>query len=284
VLSNEPPTRDTLQAFRRLQRLFDQAPGLMAVLDGPTHVFELANAAYLRFVGPRDLLGRPVRDALPELEGQGVFELLERVYTTGEQFIGQAMAVQLQRTEDGPLELRHLDFLYQPILEDDGTISGIFMEGQDVTERVLAQAALKALLEEKEALARHNAAIAQELSHRMLNSFQIIETLFRFQANDLAEDDPARETLETARLRVQSMALVHRQVYRIEHGTAAQTIDLALYLQSLATELGRAFGRGRVVIEVEALEGMMMDARQAATVGMLATELVTNACKYAFPR
>jgi two-component sensor histidine kinase len=272
-----------MEAFRRLQRLFEQAPGLMAVLHGPTHVFELANAAYIRLVGPRDLLGKPVREALPEVEGQGFFELLDRVYTTGEQFVGQGMGVQLQRTADEALELRHLDFVYQPIHEDDGSISGIFIEGQDVTERVLAQATLKVLLEEKEALAQRNAAIAQELSHRMLNSFQIIETLFRFQAEDLDDDDPARMTLETARLRVQSMALVHRQVYRVEHGTGRQDIDLGLYLQSLATELARAFGRGRIVIEVQALEGITMDARQAATVGMLTTELVTNACKYAFP-
>lgn len=283
VLPNEGPNREILQALRRLQRLFDQAPGLMAVMHGPTHIFELANAAYLRLVGPRDLLGKPVREALPEVEGQGFFELLDRVYTTGEPFVGQGMAVQVQRSAEGPLERRYLDFLFQPILEEDGTVSGIFVEGQDVTERMLAQAAMKALLEEKEALAAHNAAIAQELSHRMLNSFQIIETLFRFQVNDLHADDPARLTLETARLRVKSMALVHRQVYRIEHGTGSQEIDLGAYLLSLAAELARAFGEGRTGIKVQALEGILMDARQAATVGMLTTELVINSCKHAFP-
>jgi two-component sensor histidine kinase len=283
VAANEAPTRETLHALQRLQRLFEQAPGVMAVLHGPMHIFELTNAAYVNLVGPRDLIGKPVREALPEVEGQGFFELLDRVYTTGERFVGQGMAVQLQRTAGRPLERRHVDFVYQPILEDDGTISGIFIEGQDVTERVLAQAALKVLLEEKEALAQRNAAIAQELSHRMLNSFQVIETLFRFQADDLAEADPARLTLETARLRVQSMALVHRQIYRIEHGTGAQDIDLGLYLQSLAAELARAFGRGRTVIDVRALGGISMDARQAGTVGLLTTELVINACKYGFP-
>jgi two-component sensor histidine kinase len=283
VASNETPTRETMQAFHRLQRLFERAPGIMAVLHGPTHVFELANIAYVRLVGPRDLLGKPIREALPEVEGQGFFELLDRVYTTGELFVGQGMGVKLRRTDDGPLQLRYVDFLYQPMVEDDGVISGIFVEGQDVTERVLAQAALKVLLEEKEALAQRNAAIAQELSHRMLNSFQIIETLFRFQADDLAEDDPARLSLETARLRVQSMALVHRQIYRIEHGTGSQDIDLGLYLQSLAAELARAFGRGRTVIDVQALEGITIDARQAGTIGLLTTELVINACKYAFP-
>jgi two-component sensor histidine kinase len=79
------------------------------------------------------------------------------------------------------------------------------------------------------------------------------------------------------------MALVHRQVYRIEHGTGSQDIDLGAYLNSLAAELARAFGEGRIVIKVQALEGIMMDARQAATVGMLTTELVINSCKHAFP-
>jgi two-component sensor histidine kinase len=139
------------------------------------------------------------------------------------------------------------------------------------------------LLEEKEALVQHNAAIAQEPSHCMLNSFQVIETMFRFRARNLAEGDPARLTLETARLRVQSMVLVHCQVYRIEHATGSQAIDLDQYLQELADELARAFGRGQTVIDVQAPQGMRMEARQAATAGILVTELVTNACKHAFP-
>ena len=63
----------------RLQEMFEQAPGLMAMLRGPEHVFEMANPAYLRVVGERDVIGKPVREALPEVERQGFIDILDRV-------------------------------------------------------------------------------------------------------------------------------------------------------------------------------------------------------------
>src|SRR3954468_7260098 len=91
-------TTDTVLAERRrideaerLRRLFDHAPGFMAVLRGPDHVFELLNASYLQLVGHRDLVGKPVREALPEVEGQGLFELLDEVYRSGEAYTGRAV-------------------------------------------------------------------------------------------------------------------------------------------------------------------------------------------------
>jgi PAS domain-containing protein len=68
----------------RLRRLFDHAPSFMALLRGRDHVYELMNASYLKLVGHRDLIGRPVREALPEVQGQGFFKLLDHVYATGE--------------------------------------------------------------------------------------------------------------------------------------------------------------------------------------------------------
>ncbi|MCP1365859.1 PAS domain-containing protein, partial [Halomonas sp. BBD48] len=115
-----------------LRRLFEQAPGFVCVLRGPEHVFELANAAYRQIVGRQDLLGKPVREALPDLEGQGFYELLDRVYTTGEPFVGQAVRIHLpeacQHTEV------YVDFVYQPITDPEGRITGIFVQGNDVTK------------------------------------------------------------------------------------------------------------------------------------------------------
>ncbi|TIP31824.1 MAG: PAS domain-containing sensor histidine kinase, partial [Mesorhizobium sp.] len=62
-----------------LALMFDQAPGFMTLLSEPGHVFQLTNAAYQRLIGQRQVIGKPVREALPELEGQGFFELLDRV-------------------------------------------------------------------------------------------------------------------------------------------------------------------------------------------------------------
>ncbi|WP_375390465.1 PAS domain S-box protein [uncultured Sphingomonas sp.] len=129
----------------RLRTLFQRAPGFMCVLRGTNHVFEFMNEAYLQLVGHRDLVGLPARAALPEIEGQGFFELLDEVYRTGQPFVGRKMPVDLQRAPGSPLEKRFLNLVYQPILEADGTVTGIFAEGHDVTDHVQSEEALRAL-------------------------------------------------------------------------------------------------------------------------------------------
>jgi signal transduction histidine kinase len=126
---------------RRLADLFRDAPSFLCVLRGRDHVVELANENYLRLVGFRDVTGKPIREALPEIEGQGYFELLDRVLETGEPFVGEAMPVSLHWSPDGPLEQRQLDFIYQAIIEPDGSRSGVFVHGVDVTDSVRARAA-----------------------------------------------------------------------------------------------------------------------------------------------
>jgi len=134
----------------RLQQLFEQAPGFMALMRGPEHVFELVNPAYMQLVGHRDVLGKTVREALPEVAGQGFFELLDGVYGKGEAFKGMAMKVGLQRTPEAPVEQRFVDLVYQPVTDAEGRVTGIFAEGSDVTERVRAEDELR----EREALLR----------------------------------------------------------------------------------------------------------------------------------
>lgn len=129
----------------RLRALFQRAPGFMCVLRGPDHVFEFMNEAYLQLIGHRHVLDMPVREALPEIGGQGFFDLLDQVYRTGQPFVGQNMAVDLQREPGSPLEKRFLNLVYQPIVEGDGTITGIFAEGHDVTDQVRSEEALRAL-------------------------------------------------------------------------------------------------------------------------------------------
>jgi PAS domain S-box-containing protein len=117
-----------------LQQMFEQAPGIMVMLRGRDHVFELANNAYLQLVGRRELIGKTVREVLPELEGQGFFELLDEVHGTGEPFVGRGVSARVQREPGGSLEERFVDFIYQPIKNADGQVTGIFVEGYDITE------------------------------------------------------------------------------------------------------------------------------------------------------
>ena len=127
----------------RLRQMFEQAPGFMALLSGPQHVFDLVNPAYLQLVGHREVLGKPVREALPEVAGQGFFDLLDQVFEKGEVFSGVSLRALLQHTAGGAFEPRFLDLVYQPLRNEFGTVVGIFVQGTDVTDRVGATEALR---------------------------------------------------------------------------------------------------------------------------------------------
>lgn len=126
----------------RLADIFRQAPAFMCVLRGPTHVFEMINDRYLQLVGKRDLIGQPVRQALPDIAGQGFFELLDRVYATGEPFVGIDMPVLVQRIPGTAPERRYLDLVYMALRDADGRITGLLAHGVDQTERKLAELSL----------------------------------------------------------------------------------------------------------------------------------------------
>ena len=127
----------------RLRQMFEQAPGFIAVLQGERHVFELANPAFLDLVGPRELLGRPISEALPEAADQGYLKLLDRAYATGEAYSGTSLPMLLSRSAGSPPELRHVDMVYQPLRDPAGQVSGIFVQGLDVTGRLLAERAAR---------------------------------------------------------------------------------------------------------------------------------------------
>jgi len=127
----------------RLREMFRQAPGAVAILSGPDHVYEIANESYLELVGRRDVLGKTLAEALPEVVEQGFVDLMHKVYTTGEPFVGRGVEVVINRGDTGAPEKRRIDFVYQPIRNSEGAVSDIFVEAADVTERFMSEAILR---------------------------------------------------------------------------------------------------------------------------------------------
>jgi PAS domain S-box-containing protein len=127
----------------RQRRLFEQAPGFIAVLSGPDHVFEFVNESFDRLFDRRGFVGKTVRQAFPELEGQGLYELLDSVYATSESFVANAMRIRLQATPEAEPTDRFLDFIYEPVRDKGGAVTGIFIEGDDVTEAHVARETLR---------------------------------------------------------------------------------------------------------------------------------------------
>jgi PAS domain S-box-containing protein len=149
----------------RLARVFEQSPAFIAVLRGSDHIFELANAAYYQVVGHRSILGKPVFEALPELRGQGFEKVLSDVLRTGEPFLGTGVPVRLQTSPDGPMVDVYVDFVYAPMTEADGTRSGVVAIGYEVTQRVRAEQAQRALQEQLARNAAEFRQIADSLPH-----------------------------------------------------------------------------------------------------------------------
>jgi len=149
VLAVVTETTDRVEAERwrsseldRLRAMFEQAPGFVALMRGQHHVFELVNESYRKLVGSRDVVGKTARECYPDLEGQGFLEMLDRVYSSGVPYRGTAIPITF-RDNLGKAESKFIDLVYQAVRDPHGDVVGVFAQGSDVTDRILAERALQ---------------------------------------------------------------------------------------------------------------------------------------------
>ena len=236
----------------RLVEMFMQAPGFMTVLSGPDHVFQLHNQAYAQLIGHRDIIGKPVRVALPEMEGQGFYEFLDGVFATGEPYEGRQSRIQIQQIPDAPLVEAWLNFIYQPIRDADGNVVGIFVQGHDVTSDMVAAERQKLMID--------------ELNHRVKNTLATVQSIAMQTARTHA--DP-RTFAEGFQARLIALSHTHDLLTR-RHWEGADLRDVLLH----ETE---AHGSTRVVLNGPAV---ILSPAAALSLGMIFHELATNAAKY----
>nr|WP_269140763.1 PAS domain-containing protein [Oryzicola mucosus] len=117
--------------------MFEQAPTFMAILNGPEHRFERVNPGYRKLIGHREVLGMTVAEALPDAVEQGFLNILDEVYRTGVPFQADGYRYAVQTEPGGPVDERFVNFVYQPLRDGDGAVTGIFVEGADVTDRTV---------------------------------------------------------------------------------------------------------------------------------------------------
>lgn len=273
-----------VDAYRsQLYRAFQDAPAAIAVLRGPELIYELANDRYLDLVGHRPVLGRAMRDALPELEEQGIVDLIKRVHETGKAFAANALEIRLRHA---PKPTRYFSFFFQPLPDIVGDPGGVFVLAFEVTELVQAQRHTEELADEARLANRRKDEFLAMLAHELRNPLAGIAGALALL--DRAGDDAER----TERLR----ALCERQVLhltrlvddlldvsRITRGKIAlrrAPLDLAVVARHAAQLNASLFAsRGQaLVIDVEGQAFPLCADRMRME--QVIGNLLTNAAKY----
>ena len=151
----------------RLRSTFDQAPVAIAVLRGPSHRFEVANDRYLQLVGNREILGLTIRDAMPDLEGQGIYELLDEVFASAQPYVGNEMPVLMDQRGDGVMEEVFFNFVYQPLLDTRNDVEGIAVVVTNVTDLVRSRRAAESAQRSAEEANRAKSGFLAAMSHEL---------------------------------------------------------------------------------------------------------------------
>jgi len=247
--------RRNREEFLRLQNLFSQAPTFMAMLSGAEHRVDLINPEYQKLIGNRDIEGMTIGEALPEVVEQGFVALLDRVFATGEAVKRSSERVLLRWKDDGPLEERFLDFVYQPIRDEKGKVTNIFVQGSDVTERVRAE--------------NHQNLLINELNHRVKNTLASIQSIVTQTLRGVQTKEDASKAISA---RIIALSRAHN-VLTNENWDGA---DLATMVEDALSAFQPA-GRNAIRISGPTLR---IGPHAALSIALALHELATNASKY----
>lgn len=129
----------------RLNHFFMQVPAGICVLEGQDHIYTLVNPAYQKLFPGRQLQGLTVVEALPELKGTPIEEILDNVYTTGKTFEANFLLVPLAYTPDGLVEDRYFNFVYQARINANNQVDGILVLVFEATAQAVAQKKIEEL-------------------------------------------------------------------------------------------------------------------------------------------
>ena len=124
--------------IKKLNEYFKDLPATFCIIKGSHHVLEMANDLFREFAGKRTLIGKPLKESLPELVGQHFFEMLDGVFTTGKSFIGREMPLDIHRGT-GTSVKGYYNFIFQPIFNNAKQVEGILIFGYEITEMIEAR-------------------------------------------------------------------------------------------------------------------------------------------------
>jgi signal transduction histidine kinase len=260
-------------------QLFEQAPSFMAVLRGPEHRFELANPGYMRLIGHREILGKPLVEALPEAIPQGYLELLDQVYRSGKAYSAIGARYDAQLSPQGPAVERYVDFVFQPITDADGSVSGIFVEGFDSTSRNLAELALQ------DANRRKDEFLAM-LAHELRNPLAPIRTAAEILARTLPEEADTYAVVNMLRRQASQLTRLVDDlldVSRISQGRIElkrETLNVASLIDQAFETVGPLFQEKRQQVSLAPSYEPLHVIGDVTRLVQSLVNVLTNAAKY----
>ena len=263
-----------------LQQVFAQAPVAVAVLRGRELVYELANDRYCEFFPGRELLGRKLLDVVPEID-DNMRRILENVLDTGEPFVGNEYLIPVDRDRDGVMEDCWFTFVYQPLHDPDGRVSGMVVVAVDVTTHVRARQGLELANRDLE-------EFAYVASHDLQEPLRMVNIYTQLMMRELGPNLPPEASVHAAFVRngVKRMAELLTDLLNFSRSVHSETLQVSS-LANLNESLSEAVATLHNRIEEEGAlitwEGLPVVRGDRGHFTQVFQNLFSNAIKYRRP-
>jgi PAS domain S-box-containing protein len=260
---------------KRLHTVFERAPVAIGIMSGPDYVIDMINPLMAQLWGhtPEAMRGKPLFDAMPELVGQGLRELLDNVRATGTAFVGTEFAVNLRG------EQKFFNFVYEPMHDAVGNVISVFAVAIDVTPHVLGRYAAQ---EASRAKDEFLAMLGHELRNPLAPIFTALE-LMRMRGETASSRE--REVIERQAKHLGVLVEDLLDISRITTGKVElkrSRTEIEPIISKAIETASPLFDTRRHDVRVNVANGLLVDADPARMTQVFAN-LLTNAAKYTDP-
>ena len=272
-----------------LQRLLLAAPMPMCLMRGPLHVIELVNEGYRQLIAPRDVVGKPAREALPELEGQGIFEQLDEAWATGQPRAATDQRVRLLGPSGQVDREVFLTFAMQPVLDLQRKIDGVMFSAIDVTETILGRRTVAELGRQAQLEAQRKDEFLAMLGHELRNPLAALSTAHQVMAQRAQRDPRVLGLQERCERQVGILVRLVDDLLDISRITRGK-VELHREIVDLAAIIDRAFLATRLQMDARRHETSLTMAPgpfwvdgDPTRLEQVVANLLSNATKYTAP-